>query len=181
MVEIICYKAWSNRMEFRNRVSGITDIHLSEKGIEQAKELSKKLADYHINIIISSPLIRAKKTAEIISKALDADFIIDHRLFEQNYGIYEGVSRDSEDFIEAKKQFPCKLSGGESLFQVVYRVYDLLEEIRAEYHNKNVLLLTHGSVCRVIHTYFHELSNEEFYKYYISNCELKEYALTPKY
>ncbi|MBP1989744.1 histidine phosphatase family protein [Paenibacillus eucommiae] len=160
-----------------NRVCGITNINLTDTGIEQAKELSTKLADYKIDIIISSPLKRAKETAEIISDAIGKIVIIDRRLFEQNYGVYEGVSRNAEDFRAAKKHFSSKLSGGESLFQVAHRVYSLIEEIKEKYPNENVLFVTHGSVCRVIHSYFTDLSNEEYFEYYTGNCELKEYSL----
>ncbi|WP_414858758.1 histidine phosphatase family protein [Paenibacillus sp. Soil724D2] len=96
---------------------------------------------------------------------------------EQNYGGFEGISRDSVDFKYARKQFPSRLITGESLFQVAHRVYGLLEDIREKYSTKNVLFVTHGSVCRVINTYFNELSNDEYYLYYTGNCELKEYEM----
>lgn len=160
-----------------NKVCGVTDIDLTAKGIEQAKELSTKLAAYKIDVIISSPLTRARRTAEILSSAIGKEIIFDPKLSEQNYGIYEGVSRDAEDFKYAKKQFPHKMSGGESLFQVAYRVYSLIEEMKGQYTNQNVLFVTHGSVCRVINTYFQDLSNDEYHKFYTGNCELKEYKL----
>jgi probable phosphoglycerate mutase len=158
-----------------SRVCGISDINLTNKGIEQAKELSTKLIDHQIDIIFSSPLRRAKITAEIISNTIGKDYIIENRLIEQNYGFFEGVPRDMEEFKEAKKHFPSKLLGGESLFQVVHRVYNLIEETKEKYPNNNVMFVTHGSVCRVINAYFNDLSNEEYYKYYTGNCEWSEY------
>ena len=86
---------------YENKVCGISDINLTEKGIEQAKELAAKLENYNIDIIISSPLRRARKTAEIISSTIGKDIIIDNRLFEQNFGVYEGGSRDSLNFKES--------------------------------------------------------------------------------
>lgn len=162
---------------YENKVCGISDINLTEKGIEQAKELAAKLENYNIDIIISSPLRRARKTAEIISSTIGKDIIIDNRLFEQNFGVYEGGSRDSLNFKESKKQFTCKPSGGESLFQVVHRVYNLIEEIKEKYPDKTILLVGHGSVSRIINTYFDDISNEEFYRFNLGNCELKEYNI----
>jgi broad specificity phosphatase PhoE len=98
-------------------------------------------------------------------------------LHEQNYGIYEGVQRDSEDFKFAKNQFAYKLINGESLFQVAQRVYNLIDEIKEKYLNKNVLLVTHGGVCRVINSYFNDLSNDEYSEYYTGNCKIIEYNL----
>ena len=51
----------------QNKVCGISDVDLTEKGIEQAKELAKKIKEIDIHIIITSPLKRTMQTAEIIS------------------------------------------------------------------------------------------------------------------
>ncbi|WP_082651945.1 histidine phosphatase family protein [Gorillibacterium timonense] len=158
-----------------NRVCGITEVQLTDRGIEQAKELSKIIIEKQIDIIISSPLSRAIKTAEIISREICKDILIDNRLIEQNYGVFEGVIRDREDFQIAKKHFPSRLSGGESLLQVAQRIYNLLDEIKEKYIKQNVLIITHGGVCRIINTYFNEQLNEEFYKFHLGNCDLKEY------
>ncbi len=62
------------------------------------------------------------------------------RLIEQDYGVFEGAFRDNKDFKEAKRHFPNKLSDGESILQVVQRIFNLLDEIRGKYKNQNVLL-----------------------------------------
>jgi broad specificity phosphatase PhoE len=161
----------------QNRVSGITDISLTDKGIEQAKKLSSHIIEYGIDMIITSPLIRAKITAEILSKATGKEIVVDSRLHEQNYGIFEGIQRDNEDFKFAKNQFAYKLLNGESLFQVAQRVYNLIDEIKEKYSNKNILLVTHGGICRVINSYFNDLTNDEYSKYYTRNCEIIEYHI----
>lgn len=125
---------------YQNRVCGTTDIQLTNKGIEQAKELAKLLLNKRINIIISSPLCRALNTAEIISKEIRSEFVVDQRLIEQDYGIFEGSPRGNKDFLEAKSHFPNKLSGGESILQVAQRSFNLLDEIKEKYRNQNVLL-----------------------------------------
>jgi probable phosphoglycerate mutase len=160
-----------------NKICGITDIDLSDKGIEQAEQVAAKLTDCKIDIIIASPLKRARQTAQIISDTIGCDIIIEDRLVEHNYGIYEGVTRESLEFKYARQQFPCKYPEGESIFQVVYRIYSLIEEIKTKYQNKTILLVSHGGVCRVLNTYFNDLSNEEYYDYVMGNCELKEYNL----
>lgn len=160
---------------YENRVCGITEVELTDRGIEQAKELSKIIINKQIEIIISSPLSRAMKTAEIISEEISKDILIDNRLIEQNYGIFEGVVRDREDFQIAKKHFPSTLYGGESLLKVAQRIYNFLDEIKEKYINQNVLIVTHGGVCRIVDTYFNDLLNEEFYEFHLVNCGLKEY------
>jgi broad specificity phosphatase PhoE len=103
--------------------------------------------------------------------------MIDNRLIEQNYGIYEGVDRSNIGFQNNKKLFAFKYPGGESMMQVAYRVYGLLESIKEQYPDKNVLLVCHGGVCRIINTYFEDITNEEFYHWSMENTQLREYCL----
>ena len=88
-----------------NRVCGITDIALTEKGIAQADELADQVKEKKIEIIISSPMKRAVTTSRIVSEKCHIPIMIDNRLVEQNYGIYEGVDRNNEDFLANKKEF----------------------------------------------------------------------------
>ena len=69
---------------------------LNEKGIEQAKELSKQISDVDYDIVISSPLIRAKHTAQIIN-VKNKDIIYDERLREREHGSLEGKSVEVTD------------------------------------------------------------------------------------
>ncbi|MDR3552403.1 MAG: histidine phosphatase family protein [Clostridia bacterium] len=162
---------------YENKVCGTSDIQLSANGIEQAKELALKLTAYKIDIIISSPMKRARETAEIISETTGVNCIIDERLLEQNYGIFEGAQRDNADFLAAKKKLVCRYPEGESMVQVAHRVFNLIDELKEKSPAQNVLLVSHGGVCRVIETYFNDLSNEEFYAYRLRNCEIKEYDI----
>ena len=57
------------------------------------------------------------------------------------------------------------------------RLYPLLREIKEKYPDKTVLLACHGGVCRVIRTYFMDMSNEEFASYSPANCSLERYEL----
>ncbi|SFS52794.1 histidine phosphatase family protein [Paenibacillus sp. BC26] len=159
------------------RICGISDIPLTIRGTEQASALAASLSDAKIDLVISSPLIRARLTAEILSDAIGKAYVVEDRLTEQNYGKYEGVKRDDAGFLEAKKHFPSKLSGGESLLQVAQRVYNLLDAIVVKYKGMHVLLVTHGGICRMIHSYFNEQSNEEYFGFHTGNCELRSYEV----
>lgn len=161
----------------QNKVCGITDVELTGKGREQAKELALKVADKNIDVIISSPLNRAIETSRIVSDMNNIPIKIDERLIEQNYGIYEGVDRKDEAFLNNKRKFAYKYPNGESMMQVSYRVYGLIDEIKCKYKNKNVLIISHGGVCRIINTYFRDMTNEEFFNYTLQNGELEEYEI----
>lgn len=160
-----------------NLICGISDIELNTKGIEQANELALILKKYAIDVIYSSPLLRAKKTAEIISKELGIPVVIEQRLFEQDYGIYEGQDRSTEDFLDLKKQFAYTGAQNESLFHIAQRVYNFLDDIKEKEPDKNVLIVSHGGICRIINTYFNSMSNEEFFKFNQPNCSLMVFDL----
>ena len=160
-----------------NRVCGITDVELTEKGIEQAQELAKLVAEAKVDMILTSPLVRAMDTGKIVSEYCNIPMMVDNRLIEQNYGIYEGVDRTNEEFLANKRNFAYRYPNGESMMQVAYRIYGLLEDIKKKYSGKDVLLISHGGVCRIIDTYFNDMTNEEFFNYTLKNAQLKIYEL----
>ena len=160
-----------------HRVCGRTDIDLTENGKDQARILAEKLATESIDLIISSPLKRATQTSKIISEICNTPVVIDDRLIEQDYGIYEGVDRQNPDFLTNKRNFAYRYPNGESMMQVAARVYPLLEELKGKYEDKNVLLLCHGGVCRVLKTYFQDMTNEEFFKYVLMNAKFEKFTL----
>ena len=63
------------------------------------------------------------------------------------------------------------------MMQVAVRVYAFLEEIKKQYNGKNVLIISHGGVCRIIKTYFDDMTNEEFFQYGLPNCKLEAYRV----
>lgn len=136
-------------------ILGTTDIPLNETGLAQAAGLAEaveKLGD--IDLIISSPMLRAKATAKAVAEKCGFEIITDERLREWNYGEFEGKSRFTEGFAENKREFAVKMrNGGESLLQLSHRVYSFLDDIIAKYSDKNVLVVSHGGICRVIEIY----------------------------
>ena len=160
-----------------NKVCGATDSPLTERGHQQAVETAKKIQDMHIkvDIILYSPLSRAKETARHISEICGVPMREEKRLFEQSFGRLESRPKDSSEFNEAKKQFLLRYEGGESMFHVAQRVYNLLDELKAE--GKNYLLVAHNGIARFVQSYFFEMTNDEYADFAIKNCEVKEYRL----
>ena len=161
----------------QNRVCGVTDVKLTEKGIEQAKELSDVVQNYNIDMVISSPLKRAIETSEIVADKNNIPLQIEKLLIEQNYGIYEGVDRKNDSFLANKRNFAYRYPKGESMLQVAYRIYGLIDKLKEQYQDKNILIISHGGVCRIIRTYFQDMTNDEFFNYTLKNGKLEEYEL----
>lgn len=161
------------------RILGTTDIDLNETGEQQAKELAERIAEMNcIDLIISSPMKRAVKTADTIAKRCGIEVAVDERLREWNYGEYEGMDRLTEGFRNNKVNFGVRMGKtGESLLQLSHRIYSALDDIIESYGDKTVLIVSHGGVCRVIETYFNDMTTEQYAGWFMDNCGLLEYTV----
>ena len=133
------------------RVQGITDIPLTDEGIKNAEELKELVGTLNIDVVISSPLKRARDTARIL---VDSKLPIntDDRIKERDWGMNEGALIDEVD------RWDCwdvilntKVQNIECIQDFMYRVSSFIEEIKEKYKDKNVLVVTHSAVIRVIH------------------------------
>ena len=158
-----------------NKICGATESPLTELGRKQAVETAEKIKEMKIKAdeILYSPLSRAKDTAEIISEICGIPMREEKRLFEQNFGKYESTPRNGAEFKEAKKQFLCRYEGGESMFRLAQRIYNLLDELKAD--GRNYILVAHNGIARVVQSYFYEMTNDEYAEFRIKNCEIREY------
>lgn len=159
-----------------NKICGATDIDLTEKGFQQAEQAVENILrqELKIDMILSSPLKRAYHTAQVISERTGIPLKAEPRLTEQNFGKWEGTARDGEDFRIAKTHFIESWDGGESMLKTTHRVYSLLDEITSQ-EETVYLLAAHNGLARIIQSYFHDMSNEEFAAFGIGNCEIRRY------
>ena len=159
-----------------NKICGMTDSPLTEHGREQAKQTGElvKNSGLHIDEILYSPLSRAADTAKAIAEATGIPARKEPRLREQCFGKYEGTPRDGAEFKISKTHFADRYDGGESMLQLAQRLYNLLDELKAD-TSKTYLLVAHNGIARVVQSYFHDMTNEEYAAFGIKNCELREF------
>jgi probable phosphoglycerate mutase len=127
------------------RHTGRTDLPLTPKGEDDGRRLKSRLAGTAYTRVFSSPLQRAKRTAEL------AGFtpVIEPDLLEWNYGRYEGlttadVRKDRPDWVLFRDGCPA----GESPSEIAVRVDRLIARLRTL--SGTVLLFAHGHVLRVL-------------------------------
>jgi probable phosphoglycerate mutase len=164
----------------QDRICGWADIPLAPRGIEQAQVLAEKVKGTGITRMVVSPFVRAQQTAEIANQYIQVPMDTDDRLREQCFGEFEGTSRKTKAYDEAKRNITCRFPGGESILDLVSRVYSFLDELPERYPDDIVLLVCHGVVSRVVHTYFTNLPLTDFFDYKLDNCELKKYEYADK-
>lgn len=168
MNNLILLRHGQSQWNHENRFTGWEDVPLTIKGIEEAKNAGKLMQEnnIHIDIIFSSILQRAKKTAEFAIKEMklphfwkDNELIMtcDKSLNERDYGALVGLNKEETANKYGKEQvhiwrrsYDIPPPGGESLQNVVQRVqpyfYKFIQpEIKKE---KNVLIVAHGNSLR---------------------------------
>ena len=160
-----------------NKILGRTDLPLTEVGKAQAEILADRVSDLELDLIISSPMRRAMETAGAVANRYHLPVLTDERLIEQDFGIYEGQHHKVPDYLENKRQFAYRYPGGESGFDVAHRVYGFLEELKEKYPSQRILVVCHRCICRIIRTYFEDMTNEAFLLYAEENCAVREYEL----
>ena len=159
------------------KICGATDIALTDLGHKQAIETGKKILEEHIHAdeILYSPLMRAADTAKHISEMTGITARMEPRLKEQNFGKWESTPRKGAEFQQAKQSFACSYEGGESMLRLAQRIYNLLDEIKAQSDEKTYILVAHNGIARVVQSYFTDMTNEEFAAYGVKNCEVVRY------
>lgn len=160
-----------------NKICGMTDSPLTENGRAQARQTGALVhaSGLHIDEILYSPLSRAADTAKAIAAATGIPAREEPRLREQCFGKYEGTPRDGAEFKVSKTHFADRYDSGESMLQLAQRLYNLLDELKAD-ENKTYLLVAHNGIARVVQSYFYDMTNEEYAAFGIQNCELREFT-----
>lgn len=160
-----------------NKICGATDIALTERGHQQAIETGKRILEDGIRAdeILYSPLMRAADTARHISEITGIPARVEPRLTEQNFGKWESTPSGSADFKKAKEFFACSHDGGESTLRLAQRIYNLLDDIKAESDEKTYILVAHNGIVRVVQSYFTDMTNEEYAAFVVKNCAVVRY------
>ena len=139
-------------------VQGSTDIQLNAKGLEQAASAREAMKEIPIEVIYSSPLARARVTADVINEYHQVPIFIDPRLTERCFGIYEGKHYSeypAELFWDYEQNL--RFEGAETVKEVFKRVYACLDEIREKHPGRCVMLAVHGGMARAVYSYFGQM------------------------
>ena len=152
------------------------DEYLNETGIKQAEELREKIKNIKYDFIISSPLSRARQTADIINVD-NKNIVIDDRLKERDPGSLSGQPLEvtnREEYWNYYATIHCGPS--EKIKEFFNRVYNFLDELKTKDY-KNVLIVAHSGVSKAFSGYFNGIDNGKFLNRGLKNCQIKEYEL----
>lgn len=137
------------------------DVHLSERGIEQAKALRELLVGIEFDAVFISELPRTRQTASVILGDRQAHFIVDPRINDNATG-YESKSVQAwlGAVAESGDPWNAKFHGGESKNEAAARAREFIDDLKAEDYNC-VLVVTHGFLTQMISGYIERKTAEE--------------------
>ena len=157
-----------------NRFTGWTDVDLSDQGVEEAEEAGRELSAIRIDVVHTSDLVRAQRTAEIIMRHNEASDDVptkyDWRLNERHYGALQGLNKaetaekhGAEQVHVWRRSFDVAPPEGESLEMTAERTIPyFIEEIVTDLvDDKNVLVSAHGNSLRSIVMHIEGISPED--------------------
>ncbi|GAA4491768.1 histidine phosphatase family protein [Actinoallomurus oryzae] len=148
MGELILLRHGETEWAREGRHTGRTDVPLTPKGEEQARALAPLLAGRRFALVLTSPAQRARRTAELAGLTGTET---DERLWEWDYGAYEG--RSTPEIREERPGWYLWRDGvidGETVEQVGTRTDAVLERVRPALADGDVALAAHGHVLRVL-------------------------------
>jgi probable phosphoglycerate mutase len=154
-------------------------IPLTEKGVDQAQKAAEFLEHMNISAIYSSPIERAKHTAEIVGARNSIDVKIDERLIELDMGKFTGMPYD-EIFSSHGNVFmkfyngelEIAHNGVETFDQVKKRVLGIVDHVLENHADENVVLVTHMDPIKAMLSTIVDLTPENLFELIIANASL---------
>ena len=154
-------------------------VPLTKTGIEQAERIAKYLASIDISAIYSSPIERAKHTAEIVAESCSLDVALDERLTEIDMGKFTRMNYDDmyakygNIFLKFYENDPVISEHEVETFpNVQKRVLDLVDHVLKKHNNENVILVTHMDPIKSMLAKVMNLAPETLFELIIANASL---------
>ena len=143
-------------MSVQKRYAGRSDVPLTETGVLQAAAAAKRLASAGIGVIVTSPLLRATRTAQEVAEVTGAPVVTDEGFRETDFGAWEGLT-----FAEVRQRWPAEVTawladsavappGGESLAEVSGRVTEALHRVLAGRAQQTILIVSHVTPIKTL-------------------------------
>ncbi|MEO8276276.1 MAG: histidine phosphatase family protein [Thermoanaerobaculia bacterium] len=140
-----------------NRFTGSSNPPLTPVGAAMAESFASAYSELEWQAVYTSPLLRARQTAEPLVRRLGVEPIVENGLAEIGYGEWEGLTAE-----EARERGPAAYDywahdvasrgapGGETAFAVAARAMRVVEQIRTHYESGNVLVVSHKATLRIV-------------------------------
>jgi broad specificity phosphatase PhoE len=142
----------------QKRYCGAMDVPLNDAGREDATHVRNKLSGDHFDVIISSKLIRAVETAQVLLNN-GAEFIQSELCNERNYGKLQGMTADEVKWVRPPLKYICRGDdyhslnppGGETFKELRKRADEFCEFLFGRFSGRSLLIVSHGVFLQQFH------------------------------
>ena len=154
-------------------------VPLTDAGVRQAEHTAELLEHMNVSAIYSSPIQRAKHTAEIVGQHNSVDVAVDDRLIELDMGKFTGMAYDEifnthgNVFMKFYNgELEIAHNGVETFSQVKSRVLGIVDHVLERHPDENVVLVTHMDPIKAMLSTVVELSPTNLFELIIANASL---------
>ena len=161
----------------RGLLQGRLDPSLDEVGYAQAAELAKVLG--HVDRVISSPLRRARETADAIASSVE----VDERWIELDYGELDGLAVSSvgaDVWDRWRSDLTFEPPGGESLHTLSHRVLDACHALVEEASERDVVVVSHVSPIKIAVTWALGVGAETGWRTHLDAASITRVVVGPR-
>lgn len=184
MLNIYLARHGQNIDNFNGILNGHRDLGLTTLGIDQANRLACAISqhDLEFDTIYTSPLIRARQTADIVAKLFTTEKqpVVLQNLIERDFGVMTGIEQAlieelcTPNIIKTEKiTYFLNPIGAETFPDLLIRAEKLINQIKSTHKNGNILLVTHGDFGKMVYAQYYNLNwREVLTMFEFGNCEL---------
>jgi probable phosphoglycerate mutase len=156
MTQFVLVRHGESEWHAENRYAGVSDIALTSRGLDQAKQLAAWAATAGLAAVWTSTLTRAQLTATACAEAAGVPLNVDERFRELDFGHGEGMTSAEmhERFPDALRAFRADpvtdhLPGGEDPADAARRFTGCLDDLAGRYPDDRVLVVAHSTAIRL--------------------------------
>ena len=185
MTRVVLIRHGETLWNQQGRMQGQQDSPLTPLGISQARMLAARMKGMDFTTLYSSDLGRAHQTARCIADETGHDIMIDGRLRERSFGIFEGLTnaeiavRYPEDSALFSKRDPdYAMQGGESARDFQARCIECLDEISHRHAGTTIAVVSHGLVLDALYRAAMRMGLAEPRGFPLLNCSINTFHRT---
>ena len=177
MIRVLFVRHGETDWNRSRRIMGRQEIGLNETGRFQSLALKQALKGFPVDALYTSPILRARETADILSEERPVRPVDDERLVEVDYGDWVGKTfaevRETPGYVPYFKRLDSPVApGGETLYQVRDRMLDFLRDLKERHADQTVLVASHADTIKCLLMAVLEIPFANIWRFRIDNVSV---------
>jgi 2,3-bisphosphoglycerate-dependent phosphoglycerate mutase len=187
MTELLLIRHGETLWNQQGRMQGQHDSPLTALGLQQARQLARRLKEVAFSALYASDLGRAHQTARCIADATGHEIVADRDLRERSFGIFEGLTNEEiktrypDDYAPFARRDPdYAMPHGESAAAFRKRCVDRLETLARRHPDARIVVVTHGLVLDALYRVASRMAYDVPRGFPLLNCSVNTFRHSPQ-